>query len=31
MAFSMVFVLGGILVLGIVIGVVIAVIKNHTD
>lgn len=31
MAFSMVFVLGGILVLGIVIGVAIAVIKNHTD
>lgn len=31
MAFSMVFVLGGIAVIGIIVGITIAIIKNHTE
>ena len=31
MAFSMVFVLGGVAVLGVIIGITGAIIKNHID
>jgi len=31
MAFSMVFILGGISVVAVIVGVTIAVIKNHLD
>lgn len=31
MAFSMVFVLGGVAVLGVIIGITVAIIKNHID
>lgn len=31
MAFSMVFILGGIAVVAVIVGITIAVIKNHLD
>ena len=31
MAFSLVFVLGGIAVIGVIVGITIAIIKNHTE
>ena len=31
MAFSMVFVLAGVAVLGVIIGIRVAIIKNHID